>query len=79
MPRISQEVPPLDTPVDLREYLVRRFIDIGVALQDSPDFPVRKQMPYKPPIGSTHYYGDPLEHSYDPVITQEGLWVFKST
>ena len=76
---ISQEQPPEDTEEDLREYLARRFIDVGVALTQDARFEPRKEMPYKPQTGAMHYFNDPANHNYDAAITSEGFWGLKST
>ena len=73
---IGQEQPPLSTDEELREYLNRRFIDIGSEFADSPKFPERKQMPYKPQLGDTHYFGDPAIHDYDTAIEHQGMWSY---
>ena len=75
---ISNEQPPVETDERLREYLARRFIDIGVALDDDPKFTERKEMPYKPQTGAMHYFGNPATHNYDIAITQEGFWGLRS-
>lgn len=71
---IGQEQPPLSTDEELSEYLNRRFIDIGSQFADSPKFPERKEMPYKPQIGDVHYFGNPSTHNYSVQITAEGFW-----
>jgi hypothetical protein len=71
---LSQERPPENIDEDLGEFLVRRFIDVGTALDQAPVFPPRKQMPYKPQLGHVHYFGDPTIHDYDAAITSEGFW-----
>jgi len=76
---ISQEVPPESFPADQRDFLTRRFVDVGTALGQVNNFTPRKQMPYKAQIGHMYYFNDPTGQGYDPVITQEGIWVFKST
>jgi hypothetical protein len=75
---ISNEQPPENTEETLREFLKRRFIDIAIALSQDPKFTERKEMPYKPQTGAVHYFGDPLDHGYDPAITQEGFWGLRS-
>ena len=71
---IGQEQPPIDIDPRLSEYLSRRFIDIGVQLDQASKFPPRKEMPYKPQVGDMQYFNDPINHDYDPVITSEGFW-----
>jgi len=71
---LTQEVPPKNTDENLREYLVRRFLEIGTALDLPSKFPERREMPYKPRIGDIHYFGDIADHSYDAAITTEGFW-----
>jgi hypothetical protein len=71
---LSHEQPPLSIDEDLREYLIRRFIDIDNLLDRAGKFPPRKEMPYKPQIGDVHYFGDPSTHNYDAVISMAGFW-----
>jgi len=71
----------LETPPDSfteveREWLTRRFVEVGAVLDQPSKHPERHRMPYKPRFGDIHYYGDPLTHSYDAVITSHGLWAF---
>lgn len=75
---ISNEQPPQQIDVPLREYLARRFIDIGISLSQDPSCYPRKEMPYKPQTGALHYFNDPLDHNYDPAITEEGFWGLRS-
>ena len=76
---MSQEIPPESFEFDQRDYLNRRFTDVGTLFGQTHEFTPRKQMPYKPQIGHLFYFNDPTGQNYDPVITSEGLWVFKST
>ena len=76
---ISQEDVPGSVEEVLREFLQRRFIDIAVALDSPARYVERKEMPYKPQIGSIYYFGNPGTHNYDPAITSEGWWGLKST
>jgi hypothetical protein len=77
---LSQEqVPNTIEDEVLREFLNRRFVDIGIQFENPPVFPTRHEMPYKPKIGNMYYFGDPLTHDYDPAITEEGWWGMKST
>ncbi len=74
MSRIGQEQVPLSIDDDLREFLTRRFVDIDIVVEQSPKFPERKQMPYKPQNGDVHYFGDPATHNYDAAIYVAGWW-----
>lgn len=76
---ISQEDVPDSVEEVLREFLQRRFIDIAVALDTPANYSERKEMPYKPRIGSIYYFGNPVSHNYDPAILAEGWWGLKST
>lgn len=76
---LGQEQPPTSVDDELSEYLVRRFLEIGIALESPSKFPVRKLMPYKPQIGDVHYFGDPGTHNYDAAITSEGFWGLTGT
>lgn len=76
---LSQEQPPLSIDDNLREFLVRRFIDIANQLDLPSKFPERKEMPYKAQPGDVHFFGNPATHSYDAAITAEGWWGMKST
>ena len=76
---ISQEQPPEEIDDNLKEYLKRRFVDIGTEFDKPGKFPPRKEMPYKPQIGDVHYFDDPADHNYDAEITSEGFWGLKST
>lgn len=71
---LSQEYPPDSTDEDLRDFLIRRFVDVDNNLKQASKFPVRKEMPYKPQVGDIHFFGDPLTHNYDPVITKASFW-----
>ena len=76
---ITQEQPPINVERELREFLVRRFIEIGNEFNRPGKFPERKEMPYKSQIGDVHYFGNPATHAYDAAITAEGFWGLKST
>ncbi len=71
---LPQEQPPLSVDEELRDFLIRRFIDIDNRFDRAAKFPERKEMPYKPQDGDIHYFGDPLSHNYDAAITAEGFW-----
>lgn len=71
---ISQEQPPFEIDEDLREYLIRFRTDVDSALKAASKFPERKEQPYKAQLGDVHYFGDPVTHSYDAAITDEGFW-----
>jgi len=73
--RLGQEQVPLSVEnEELRDFLNRRFIDIGSLFFQAPKFPERKQMPYKPQFGDIHYFGDPTTHQYDTQIIEQGWW-----
>ena len=74
---ISLEEPPVSTEHELRAYLMRMRQDIAVTLQQSQQLPVMYVEPDKPQQGKLYYFG--LEIQGHPVITQEGLYVYKST
>lgn len=76
---LSQEQPPITTDEDLRNYLIRLRTDIDSELKKAAKFPERKEAPYKPQVGDVHYFGDPVDHSYDAEITSEGFWGLTST
>ena len=75
---ISNEQPPDEIDGNLKEFLKRRFIDVGIALKQDPGFAPRKEMPYKPQTGAMHYFNNPAAHNYDAAITQEGFWGLRS-
>jgi len=79
MASISQETPPESFDVDQRQWLTRRFVDVGNALKQSYKNASRKEMPYKPQIGDVHFFPDPAGHTFDVAITSEGWWGLKST
>ena len=74
---ISLEEPPIATEQELRAYLMRMRQDIAVALQQSQQLPVVYVEPSKPQQGKLYYFGSEIQSH--PVITQEGLYVYKST
>lgn len=71
---LSQEQPPFSVDEDLRDFLIRRFVDIDTAFKQASKFPERKEMPYKPQTGDVHYFGNPANHNYDAAILNEGFW-----
>ena len=73
---ISQEQPPVDVDEDSREWLVRRFVDVGIAIGKSEDFEVNTKLPTRVKIGMTRYFGAAIPTT---PITAEGLWIYKST
>jgi len=74
---LSQETPPESFEQAEREWLARRFTDVGNELDQPSKYPERREMPYKPRFGDIQYFGDPATHSYDPVIATRGWWGFR--
>lgn len=74
---ISLEEPPITTAPELRAYLMRMRQDIAVSLQQSQQLPVLYVEPNKPQQGKLYYFGSEIQGH--PAITQEGLYVYKST
>lgn len=73
---ISQEQPPQSVEIALREWLSRRFIEVGMALSSGEDYEVHYTIPTKTVVGMTRYFGAAIPTT---PITAEGLWIFKST
>lgn len=74
MATISNEQPPVELPADLREYLSRRFVEIGIALQQSKKFPPIYSLPAKPQDGNVEYFGQII----GATITSVGFWGYEN-
>ena len=74
MASISNEQPPADTEFSLREYLSRRFIEVGIALSQSKKFPPIYTLPEKPQDGNVEYFGVII----GTTITSIGFWGFEN-
>jgi hypothetical protein len=74
MASISQEQPPLDIEVELKEFLSRRFVDVGIALNSSHVFEPITALPQKPKQGTVNFFSV----SVGAEIPAPGLYVFMS-
>jgi hypothetical protein len=74
MASISNEQPPIETAIELREYLSRRFIEIGIALGQSKKFPPIYILPDKPQDGNVEYFGQII----GATITSIGFWGYEN-
>ncbi len=74
---VSEEQPPFETEAMLREYLSRQFR--AAKLEDDNKDQVSRYtaIPTKVSIGKAYYFTQAV--GGDPDITQEGLYVYKST
>ena len=77
MASILVEQPPLNTDEQLAEYLSRVFNSVNTATQNSSKIDIIYVQPDKPQVGRLYYFGDAI--AGDPDITQEGLYIYKST
>ena len=71
------EQPPSGTDPTLTEYLARVFIAISGALQQNQDLTPIFVHPTKFKVGKIYYYGAAIVA--DPIVDEEGIYVFKST
>jgi len=71
------EQPPLSTAPELSEYLNRAFILTDVAVRQNHKNIIRYNLPDKPIVGALYYFGAMMP--LDPDVTEEGLYVYKST
>jgi hypothetical protein len=71
---ISNEQPPADTEFSLREYLSRRFVEVGIALSQSKKFPPIYVLPDKPQDGNVEYFGQII----GATITSVGFWGYEN-
>ena len=71
---IPIEQPPEGTDADMADYIVRQLVTINTALQRNR-FNPQYVLPNKLFVGLVVYFGDAIL----PDITQEGLWLYKST
>jgi hypothetical protein len=76
MAQISSELPPIETEVELMNFLVRRFNAVNNVLLDKDYFEPRYTLPNKVRVGDTFYFGAAIPTTD---ITGEGLWIYKST
>lgn len=70
MSSINHEQPPESTDIELKEYLNRMFVQIGIALNQSGSFIPLYVMPKKLKEGRIYYFGQ----SISPDITSAGYW-----
>ncbi len=75
MTQLSIQVPPASVERDLSEYLLRMFNALAIESDAEARFVPRYTMPSTYIVGAVYYFGS----SVAPDITEEGLWVFKTT
>ena len=71
------EIAPQSTDPELSAYLSRMFDRIENGLENKDKLVVSKLLPPKPILGKQYYFEATIPG--DPDITQEGLYVVKST
>lgn len=77
MASISIEQPPSTIEPELQHYLERALTEIDIALKQAQSHTVIYVPPAKPRVGRTYYFGAAVPAH--PVITAEGLYIYKST
>ena len=72
---VALETPPLSADPELAQYLMRQLLEICTAMEGLRQFEPRNVVPEKPAVGLVGYF---IAGAH-PNITQEGLWVYKSS
>lgn len=75
MPTIAIEVPSIGFTEEQKEYLMRQFVKLNIALSQFNHFEPRYILPLKYSAGDVYYFAAAIPTTS---ITGEGLWLRKS-
>jgi len=76
MAGINIEQPPVGIDIPAKDYFVRQFTAINLALGAANYFIPRNNLPKKYRVGEVFYFANAIPTT---PITGEGLWIYKST
>ncbi len=74
---LTSEQPPDSLSDDVKEYLTRIYTQINIELSNTSALQRRTDFTTRPVIGKIYYFDNAPPS--EPLITAEGLWLYKST